>query len=455
MPTDPLPVSNEKINLPTEAIHKVTVPLARFLKIEAAAGALLLVTTVLAVAVANSAWAEPFLSIWSSPAGAQIGAFGFHRSLLHWINDGLMTLFFFVVALELKREIVLGELRHIRLALLPLAGAIGGMFFPALVFLVLMRGRAEAHGWGVVMATDTAFVIGCLALLGSRIPSSLRIFLLSLAIFDDVGAILVVAFGYGGSLSFTALCLSFLVLAIITIISRLGVRSVPVYFLLGLVTWLCFDSSGIHPTIAGVLLGLMTPARSWVNDERLRAILNQVLSYPRGEHWSGDTVDRKDLGKAGAAARESLSPLERIEMRLHPWVGFAIMPIFALANAGVRLPGADFGQPLILAIGAGLVLGKPLGVFLMSWLAVRLGLATLFPGLTWPVLAAGCFLTGIGFTMSIFIAGLAFPASIQADAKIGILMASVISATLGVTALWLTSRNGRLGQHRSESLTRL
>lgn len=438
-------LAQKKAGLPAEAIHKITAPLARFLRIEAAAGALLLSATITALIFTNSGWARPFLSVWDASIGLQVEEFSFHRSLLHWINDGLMTLFFFVVALELKREIVLGELRHIRLALLPLAGAIGGMFFPALLYLLLMRGRPEAHGWGVVMATDTAFVIGCLALLGSRIPPALRLFLLSLAIFDDVGAILVVAFGYGGSLSFTALGLSFLILAMIKVMSSLGVRSVPVYFFLGVTTWLCLDSSGVHPTIAGVLLGLMTPAKSWVNDERLRAIFNQVLSYPRGEHWSGDTVDRKDLGKAGAAARETLSPLERIEMRLHPWVGFAIMPIFALANAGVKLPGADFGQPLVLAIGVGLVLGKPLGVFLMSWLAVRLGLATLFPGLTWPVLTAGCFLTGIGFTMSIFIAGLAFPASIQADAKIGILMASVISATLGVVALWLTSRKGRLG----------
>ena len=266
-----------------------------------------------------------------------------------------MTFFFFVISLELKREIVLGELRNPRLAALPLAGAVGGMVVPVSLYLALMTGQPGMHGWGTVMATDTAFVIGCLALFGSRIPPTLRLFLLSLAIFDDVGAILVVAFGYGEAMNWSALGLGIVGLGVVAVFSRFGVRSVPVYFLLGGAIWLCFDASGIHATIAGVILGLMTPTRVWVSDMRLRAVLGRVLAYPAGEHWSGDTADRHDLRQAGRAVTESLSPVERLEIMLHPWVGFAIMPIFALANAGITIHGADFGHSVSVAIFVGLV----------------------------------------------------------------------------------------------------
>jgi NhaA family Na+:H+ antiporter len=291
------------------------------------------------------------------------------------------------------------------------------------------------------MATDTAFVIGCLALFGSRIPPSLRLFLLSLAIFDDVGAILVVAVGYSDALNWTALTLGVLGFAVVAGTARLGIRSIPVYFLFGGMIWFCIDASGIHATIAGVVLGLMTPTRVWVTDARLRAILDRVLSYPIGEHWSGDTADRRDLRLAGRAVAESLSPVERLEMMLHPWAGFVIMPVFALANAGVTVSAADIGQSLFVAIFAGLVFGKPIGVLIFSWLAVRFGLAAQPPTLTWPHLAAGAFLTGIGFTMSLFIAGLAYDPAMLNTAKIGILIASACSASAGLLLMsWLTYR---------------
>jgi NhaA family Na+:H+ antiporter len=291
------------------------------------------------------------------------------------------------------------------------------------------------------MATDTAFVIGCLALFGSRIPPALRLFLLSLAIFDDVGAILVVAVGYGEALNWPALALGVLGLCVVAGAARLGIRSIPIYFLMGALIWLCFDASGVHATIAGVVLGLMTPTRIWVSDIRLRAILGRVLAYPSGEHWSGDTADRRDLRQAGRAVAESLSPVERLEMMLHPWVGFAVMPIFALANAGVAITGADLGQSVSLAILAGLVLGKPVGVLGFSWLAVRLGLADRGASLSWPFLAAGAFLTGIGFTMSLFIAGLAYAPAMLSAAKLGILAGSICSAAIGISVLvWLTRR---------------
>ncbi|HET9241544.1 MAG TPA: Na+/H+ antiporter NhaA [Oligoflexus sp.] len=437
-------MSKSDQDLPHEMIQQITEPLTRFLKIEAAAGTILLGAMLVAVAVTNSVWSSAFSAFWEMNIGIHLGTWDLSRPLRGWINDGLMTLFFFVVALELKRELVRGELRSFHMAMLPLAGALGGMLFPALLYLFVMRDTAEVHGWGTVMATDTAFMIACLAILGRRIPSSLRLFLLSLAIFDDVGAILVVAFGYGHALDWTALGFGLAGFIAVAGFTWMGVRSSPVYSLFGVAIWFCVDVSGLHPTIVGVVLGLMTPARGWVSDERLRFIFGKVLSYPSGDHWSGDTVDRHDLRLAGTAARETLSPVERLEIRLHPWVGFGIMPVFALANAGVALSPESLAQPLTYAIIFALVCGKPLGVISMSWLAVRLGLATLFAKLNWSLIAGGSLLTGIGFTMSLFIAGLAFTPSSLDAAKTGILAASLISAAAGLLALTvLSSRTSR------------
>jgi NhaA family Na+:H+ antiporter len=313
------------------------------------------------------------------------------------------------------------------------------MLIPVCVYVLLMWGQPGMHGWGTVMATDTAFVIGCLALLGSRIPPTLRLFFLSLAIFDDVGAIAVVAISYSDALNWVPLSLAVLGLSAVAGFARLGIRSVPFYFLLGGVIWLCFDASGIHATITGVILGLMTPTHGWVSDERLRAVLSRALSHPTGDFWSGDTTERRDLLRAGTALTETLSPVERLEIMLHPWVGFMVMPIFALANAGVEIHGADLGQPVSAAIFAGLAFGKPIGVLTFSWLAVRLGIASRALGLSWRLLAAGSLLTGIGFTMSLFIADLAYDPAVLNAAKIGILAASTVSAAAGLMMLlWLT-----------------
>lgn len=427
--------------LPSEIADRFTGPFARFLKIEAASGLLLLFAVLAAIGMANSPWATAFLGFWETPIGLHFGDLDFSRSLRHWINDGFMTFFFFVVALELKRELVIGELRNPRNAALPFAGALGGMIVPVSIYIALMGGQPGTHGWGTVMATDTAFVIGCLALFGSRMPPGLRLFLLSLAIFDDVGAILVVAIGYGEALNWGALALAVMGLAAVSGSARLGIRSIPVYFLLGGIIWSCLDASGVHATITGVVLGLMTPTRAWVSDTRLRAILGRVLAYPGGEHWSGDTTDRHDLQTAGRAVKESLSPLERLELMLHPWSAFVIMPIFALANAGVAISGVDIGKAVSVAIFAGLAIGKPVGVLTFSWLAVRLGVAAQAPGLSWPFVVAGAFLTGIGFTMSLFIAGLAYAPAMLDAAKIGILAGSFVSAVAGLLLMvWLTYR---------------
>ena len=437
--------------LPQELIDWLTKPITRFLAIEAAAGAVLFSFTLAALVLSNSSWAHPFQEIWETPVGVHVGPLEYTRLLREWINDALMTLFFFVVALELKRELVLGELRNPRMAALPIMAALGGMFMPAVFYLILQSGQPGQDGWGTVMATDTAFVLGCLALLGSRIPQSLRIFMLSLAIVDDIGAILVVAIGYGGHFSWKPLALATVGIATVYVMALLGIRSMAIYFLVGGLIWLAVDASGIHATVTGVILGMMTPTGRWVSDERLRAILDRVVAYPPGDHWSGDTEDRKALRMAEAAARETLSPVERLEMMLHPWVGFVVMPLFAFANAGVPIAFADLGNAVTVAVFVGFALGKPMGVLVFSWLAVRTGIAIRPPDLNWTLLAAGGLLAGIGFTMALFIANLAFSPSLINAAKLGILSASVISAVAGVVLLSIWSARGKYPKNSNGS----
>lgn len=426
--------------LPGEPADKVTRPFLRFFQIESMAGIALFCSAFIAIAMANSPWSNVFLSFWETTIGVSFGDWEISRSLRHWINDGLMTLFFFVIALELKRELVLGELRDPRLAALPLAAALGGILVPAGVFLFFTSGEPGMAGWGTVMSTDTAFVIGCLALLGSRIPMSLRVFLLSLAIFDDIGAILVVAIGYGERLNLVALLAAGLCLILVLAIRRVGIRTIPIYVAIGGALWIAFDLSGIHATITGVILGLMTPARSWVSDIRLHAILDRVTAYPPGDHWSGNTVARVDLRRAGIATREALSPLERLELTLHPWVAFIIMPLFAMANAGVSFVGAEINWALTMSVLAAFVVGKPVGIISFSVLAVLMRLGRRPKNLSWDLLAGGSMLAGIGFTMAVFIADLAFSPDLLGSVKVGILSSSVISASIGLALLfWRTS----------------
>ncbi|WP_232821237.1 Na+/H+ antiporter NhaA [Oceanimonas marisflavi] len=435
MNTDPTVPSNTT-RLPKALVERLTNPFVRFVQVETTAGAMLLLFTLAALAVSNSPWAMSFEHFWELPAGLSAGPMVLVRSLREWINDGLMTLFFFLVALELKREWVLGELSRPRVAALSIAAALGGMLVPAAIYLLLQYAQPGQPGWGTVMATDTAFVIGCLALLGSRIPQSLRMFLLSLAIVDDIGAILIVAIGYSTDIAWPLLIVAGLGLAVVGGMSRMGIRGFALYILMGVLIWLVVDASGVHATITGVILGLMTPARRWVSDTRLYAILNQVVAHPAGrEGNSGHTEDRETLKMAEIAARETLSPVERLEMALHPWVGFVIMPLFAFANAGVTLSFNHLGGPVTLAVFMGFVLGKPVGILLFSWLALRLHIAILPPGLSWPLLAGGGLLAGIGFTMALFIADMAFDDSLLDAAKTGIFLASVFSALAGLMVL--------------------
>jgi NhaA family Na+:H+ antiporter len=427
----------EATRLPKEFVDRLTNPFVRFLHIESASGLVLLLFTVAALVLSNSPWADSFEHVWETQVGLQVGSLEFARSLREWINDGLMTLFFFLVALELKRELVLGELNQPRMAALSIAAALGGMIVPAAIYLALQSGQPGQSGWGTVMATDTAFVIGCLALLGSRIPQSLRVFMLSLAIVDDIGAILVVAIGYSSHIVWWPLAVAALGLVVTRAMSMLGFRGFPLYILVGVFIWLAVDASGIHATITGVILGLMTPARRWVSDERLYSILGQVIAHPANSESSRDTEDRQTLQMAEIAARETLSPVERLEIVLHPWVGFVIMPLFAFANAGLPLTLNDLGSSLTVAIFSGFVFGKPIGILLFSWLAVRLHIAILPPELSWRLLTGGSFLAGIGFTMALFIANMAFSENLIDSAKLGIFLASVFSAVAGLVLLRL------------------
>ena len=421
--------------LPHEPIQRIAAPIDRFLHIEAAGGVVLLAAAAVAFVAANTGAAESFLGFWETRVRFGFGTFQMDHSLKHWVSDGLMAIFFFVVGLEVKRELVLGELRGLRKAALPIAGALGGMVVPAGLYLALLWGEPASRGWGIPMATDIAFVVGCMALLGRRAPSSLRVFLLSLAIADDIGAILVIAVGYTEDLNLTALMLGAAGLGLVLLCQRLGVRSLVTYGALGLGTWVAFHESGVHATIAGVVLGLLTPARSWVSDERLAGIVGHAREVWQGEGWEGFGSRRGLLQRVQAAAREALSPLERLENSLHSWSAFLIMPIFALANAGFAFEPALATDPVAVAVAAGLVVGKPVGILLFCFAAVRLGVASLPEGMGWSAVIGGGFLAGIGFTMSLFISSLALEGEILDAAKVGILGASLLSGALGMGLL--------------------
>jgi NhaA family Na+:H+ antiporter len=429
--------------LPREPIQALIDPIRRFLHIEATSGVLLVAATLAALIAANSSAGESFLGFWQTPVGLKFGALQLELSLLHWINDFLMAIFFYVIGLEVKRELVKGELRDLRRAVLPLAAAAGGMIAPAAVYLLCLYGAPGERGWGIPMATDIAFVVGCLAVLGSRIPVGLRIMLLSLAIADDIGAILVIALGYTGQLDWSALLLSGLGIAVIIGCMKLGVHSLGVYLILSLGVWFEFHASGIHATIAGVILGFLTPHRAWISERRLGRIIDTTLGFMQGDGWRSPTRRYAALRQMERAARSSISPLRRFEMGLHPWVAFVIMPIFALANAGVRIDAQALGHPVAVAVTLGLLIGKPVGVFLFSWLAVKTGLAKLPSGVGWAAVMGASMLAGIGFTMAIFIAGLALEGALLSAAKVGILAGSVASAVLGGVVLALSLPKAR------------
>ena len=423
---------------PEEPIERIVRPLTRFVHVEAAGGIALLLASLTALAFANSPLADHYQAFWKAEVGVQFGSIEFEHSLKHLINDGLMVLFFFLIGLEVKREIVLGELRDLRIAMLPIVAAIGGMVMPAGVYLAVQWGQSGVRGWGIPMATDIAFVVGCMLILGSRVPRGLRVTLLSLAIADDIGAILVIALGYTEAIHFRWLGLGLAGIFLVSVLARLGTRSFGVYTIIGIVIWFAFHESGIHATIAGVILGLMTPAREYVPTGLLSRVLGQAHAIATGgdRHRRADRVRHLQL-----LIRETISPLEYLERSLHPWVSFVVMPLFALANAGVAIELSALSSGVGLAVALGLVVGKPLGIMVASWIAVRAGIARLPKGVTWLMMLAGGFLAGIGFTMSLFITALALPdKELQDFAKIGVLFGSTLSCLAGIGLLLLQPR---------------
>ncbi len=417
-------------------------PISEFVNTEASGGVFLLAATLIALAWANSAWDGRYADLVHARLQADFGAFTIDDSLGHLVNDGLMTVFFFVVGLEIKRELLTGELAGRRKAALPVAAALGGMAVPALIYAGWNLGSDSAHGWGIPMATDIAFAMGVLALLGRRVPVSLKVFLLALAIVDDLGAILVIAVFYSGSISLEAVAWAAVVLAAIVALKRAGVQSTDVYVVLGVALWMAVYKSGIHATLAGVILAALTPARPQFAREAFEASAVDLLASYRQALAAGDG-DRAQqlLGEFEALSRGSESPLDRLERMLHPWVSYLIVPVFAFMNAGVAISSSlvsdSLASPVSLGVATGLALGKPVGILLACFLAVRLGLADLPRGLGYRQMLGAGLVAGIGFTVSLFITNLAFDDARMVDeAKLGILAASTVAGLAGFAWLW-------------------
>jgi Na+:H+ antiporter, NhaA family len=425
------------VRLPEAPIDRVIGPVARLLHADVAGGVVLLACTIVALALANSPVGDAYLHFWHTPVGFRFGGIAVEHSLEHWINDGLMAIFFFLVGLEVKREIVLGELRDPRQAVLPLVAALGGMAVPAAIYLVLQGRGPAARAWGVPMATDIAFVVGCMAVLGARMPRSLRITILTLAIADDVGAILVIAFGYSSGVNLVALGLGAVGVAAVVLLERVGVRSLGVYTLAGLFVWAAFLASGVHATIAGVILGLLTPARAHLDESAFARVVDQCRAIVHAGRWTEDR-GAGDVRTLRQATRETVSPLAYVEHALHPWVAFVIMPVFALANAGVPFRADSLASPVASALAVSLLVGKTIGIVGFSWVAVRAGVARLPAGVGWGAMSGAGMLGGIGFTMALFIASLALEDATLEAAKVGILLGSAVAAVLGTSVLLRT-----------------
>jgi NhaA family Na+:H+ antiporter len=426
---------------PRTPIERVLSPFTRFTQLESAGGIVLIACTVLAVVWANSPWAHAYHHLWETKLSLGLGPWSVSHTLHHWINDGLMAVFFFVVGLEIKREALVGELASVRRAALPAAAALGGMVVPALLYAAVNRGGPGMPGWGIPMATDIAFALGVLALMGPRVPLALKVFLTALAIVDDIGAVLVIALFYTGQIAWGALAAGFVGLAVCALANRMGVRGPLPYLLLGVVVWSCFLASGVHATVAGVLLAMTIPARTRIDAREFAEHGERSLRAFREAGTPGTSVltntgQQAALQELETATEAAQAPLQRIEHDLHTVVAFVIIPLFALANAGVTLAGGAvggaFSHPVTLGVVLGLVLGKPLGITLFAWAAVRAGVAELPPGATWKAVHAVSWLGGIGFTMSLFIAALAFDDAARVDeAKVGIFAASILAGIIG------------------------
>ena len=438
----------------------------RFLHHDMVGSGALLFAALIAVVVANIGFSEQYHHFWESEFGLSWAEdSGFAKSIHHWVNDGLMAIFFFLVGLEIKRELLVGELASLRKAALPAVAAIGGMIVPALIYYLFNRGEVSEAGWGIPMATDIAFAAGCIALLKKWVPPALMVFLVALAIVDDMGAVAVIAIFYTDQIAVGPLMLGSGLIILSFCLGLYGVRSMFPYIVFGGIIWLAFLQSGVHATIAGILLAFSIPAQARYKTQLFHDRMKELLTRftHAEEHWDDHMKGTEKTDLIINHSQQKLirhmytecnhveAPLQRIEHNLEPFCVFIVMPVFAFANAGVHIEFSHIGEmvaePTTLGIIFGLCLGKPLGIFLASYLAVKAGIASLPKGVTWSHIIGVGFLAGIGFTMSLFINELAFlgvdpefAESLVAEGKIGIFLASIISAILGVVFLKMTDR---------------
>lgn len=420
-------------------------PVLRFTSIEASGGIVLLIGAVAALIWVNAPFGESYASFWETPLNLEIGELiHLDESLRDFVNDALMTIFFFVVGLEIKRELAVGELRDRKRAALPAIAAVGGMVVPALIYVAFVIGEpGEAtRGWGIPMATDIAFSIGVVSLLGARVSVGAKLFLLALAIADDIGAIAVIAIFYTSDLATGWLAASLATLAVIYVAGRVGIRSTTFYVVAGIAAWFFLFESGVHATLAGVALGFLTPAAAWYSDRDYYDRASWILSQRQMDEAAPSSVERVDDHALTLAnvAKESVPPLNRLERALHPWSSFVVVPIFALANAGVRFADIDVGAALTssvaLGVGFGLVVGKIVGITGATWLALRFNIGRLPPRTGWLQIIGLASLAGIGFTVSLFVTELAFTGGELADrAKIGIFIGSTVAGIAGYLLL--------------------
>jgi len=421
-------------------------PIMRFTQIEASSGSVLLIAAVVALIWANAPFGETYKEFWETHLHIELGPFHFEESLKHIVNDALMVIFFFVVGLEIKRELVVGELRDPKKAALPAIAALGGMLVPAAIYLMFVMGEGSeaSRGWAIPMATDIAFSVGVISLLGKRVSTGAKLFLLALAIADDIGAILVIAVAYTDDLAFLWLGLGLGGLVLVYLAQRVGIRSMLFYGVAGFLIWYFIFESGVHATLAGVALGLMTPVHPLYSEEDYRRRSSWILGRFEMNRAAPNHRERLDYDamQMAAVARESIAPLDRLEHSLAPWSSFVVVPLFALANAGVRFADFENGimdaltSPITLGVGLGLLVGKLAGISVATWFAVRLGIGKLPTQTGWAQIVGLAALAGIGFTVSMFVTELAFETEALADsAKVGIFIGSGIAGVFGYTLL--------------------
>lgn len=417
-------------------IDRLSLPFIRFVQLETAGGIVLLVNALIALMWVNSPWGSSYANWWGTYSGVWAGGWSLKMSLGHWVNDGLMALFFFLVGLEIKHEVVDGELKSWRAATLPIMAAVGGMVVPALIYAAFNFGQPTIRGWGIAMATDIAFALGVLMMLGKRVPPQLKLILMALAIVDDMGAVVVIALFYSTGVVWSWLGWGLLAWLFMFGLSRMGVSRLMPYTVLAVCLWYFVLMSGVHATVAGVLAALAIPATARVSLASLMDRAREMLGAPKEETEEYDQEVALYIGEMAAQAQ---SPLQRAVEYLHPWVAFGVMPIFALANAGVTLSMSSLAgalqSPVGLGVMLGLVVGKQVGIVGFVWIAVRLGMCQLPSGLTMTHVKAMAWMGGIGFTMSLFINNLAFESAVHRDeAKIGIVVASLVAGVGGALA---------------------